>query len=140
MGLFSALGLQTSKTMWISNATWSFWLEFSNLEERKQSRRHSTVCNNRTEIGKKLSVWIVRPAFQRKIQELSKQHWSPAALGSLLRGKGPLVLCEPASSTLQLNLHCAGCNLQGRRMGGQLLLSQEFFNSTLEHSPVGHLL
>lgn len=71
-GVFSALELQTSKTMWISNATRSFWLEFSNLEERKQSRRHSTVCNNKTEIGKKLNVWIVRPAFQRKIRELAK--------------------------------------------------------------------
>lgn len=46
---FSVLGLQTSKTMWISNATGSFWLQFSYLEERKQSRRHLAVCNNKTE-------------------------------------------------------------------------------------------
>lgn len=86
---FSVLGLQTSKTMWISNATGSFWLQFSYLEERKQSRRHLAVCNNKTEIGKRLNVWIVRPAFPRKIQELSKQYLSPEALRSLWSGKGP---------------------------------------------------
>lgn len=79
----------------ISNATHSFWLEFPNLEEASYSRRHSAICDNKTEISKKLNVLIVRTAIQGKIQELSKPHSSLAAWWNTLRGRKGLD-CRPA--------------------------------------------